>query len=356
MIKKILKSIGIIFGAFLLIVIGYITYVLLDYKRVEDNQELPIFHQTANVIELEKEYKIITYNIGFGAYEDDYSFFMDGGKYSRAFSKDRLEKNLENIKNFLKEQNSDFYLLQEVDELGTRSYKVNQKELFINAFNDYEAVWAQNYDSSYLFYPFNSPHGKNKAGIISLSKFDILSAKRRSLPIEESLMKFVDLDRCYSVSRIKMENGKELVLYNVHLSAYTSDGKIAEEQLRMLIEDMQEEYNKGNYIVCGGDFNKDLSGNAEEYFGISGGEYTWAQPIPKDMFNNSNLRLVFAYDENTMVPSCRNADDVYNLEQFVLTVDGFIISDNVEIISSRVIDLKFEYSDHNPVEMIFKLK
>ena len=63
-----------------------------------------------------------------------------------------------------------------------------------------------------------------------------------------------------------MENGKELVLYNVHLSAYTSDGKIAEEQLRMLIEDMQEEYNKGNDIVCGGDFNKDLSGDAEEYF------------------------------------------------------------------------------------------
>ena len=356
MIKKILKSIGIIFGAFLLIVIGYITYILLDYKRVEDNQELPIFHQTSNVLKLEAEYKIITYNIGFGAYEDDYSFFMDGGKYSRAFSKERLEKNLENIKNFLKEQNSDFYLLQEVDELGTRSYKVNQKELFIDAFNDYEAVWAQNYDSSYLFYPLHSPHGKNKAGIISLSRFDILSSKRRSLPIETSLMKFVDLDRCYSVSRIKMENGKELVLYNVHLSAYTSDGKIAEEQLEMLIIDMQEEYNKGNYVVCGGDFNKDLSGDVKSHFGISGEEYTWAQPIPEDMFDNSNLRLVFAYDENTKVPSCRNADEPYHSEQFVLTVDGFIVSDNVDIISSRVIDLKFEYSDHNPVEMIFKLK
>lgn len=356
MLKKILKSIAIILTSLFVIVIGYVAYVLIDYSRVDDNQILSIYNENEQVLNLNTEYKIITYNIGFGAYEDDYSFFMDGGKYSRAFSKERLEKNLENIKNFLLEQNSDFYLLQEVDELGTRSYKVNQKELFINTFNNYESVWTQNWDSSYLFYPFNSPHGKNKAGMLTFSQYNILSSVRRSLPIEDSLMKFVDLDRCYSVSRIEMINGKELVLYNIHLSAYTSDGKIAEEQLKMLIEDMQLEYNKGNYIVCGGDFNKDLSGNAEAYFGISGKEYTWAQPIPEDMFENKNLKLVFAYDEVTKVPSCRNADAAFNPEQFVLTVDGFIISDNIEIVSSRVIDLKFEYSDHNPVEMIFKLK
>ena len=34
-----------------------------------------------------KEYKIGTYNVGFGAYTPTYSFFMDGGKYSRCFSK-----------------------------------------------------------------------------------------------------------------------------------------------------------------------------------------------------------------------------------------------------------------------------
>ena len=48
-------------------------------------------------------------------------------------------------------------------------------------------------------------------------------------------MKLVDLDRCYSVSRVPLENGRELVLYNFHLSAYTSDGTIAEEQLEMLL-------------------------------------------------------------------------------------------------------------------------
>lgn len=77
---------------------------------------------------------------------------------------------------------------------------------------------------------------------MTLSRHPISSAVRRSLPIETSVMKLVDLDRCYSVSRIPMENGRELVLYNLHLSAYTSDGTIATEQLQMLCADMLVEY------------------------------------------------------------------------------------------------------------------
>ena len=39
-------------------------------------------------------------------------------------------------------------------------------------------------------------------------------------------------------SGISSGSGKELALYNLHLSAYTSDGTIAEEQLEMLFADM----------------------------------------------------------------------------------------------------------------------
>ena len=55
------------------------------------------------------------------------------------------------------------------------------------------------------------------------------------------------------------------------------------------------------------------------------------------------------------MPSCRNADGPYNENQYVLTVDGFIVSDNVTVVNSDVYDLQFKYSDHNPVYMNFKL-
>ena len=73
------------------------------------------------------------------------------------------------------------------------------------------------------------------------------------------------------------------------------------------------------------------------------------------LFDGTNLSMVAPFNEKKPVPSCRNADGPYNDKQFVLTVDGFIVSDNVTVSGSDVYDLGFKYSDHNPVYMTFKL-
>ena len=67
------------------------------------------------------------------------------------------------------------------------------------------------------------------------------------------------------------------------------------------------------------------------------------------------MTLIAPLDEKSPVPSCRNADGPYHDGQYVLTVDGFIVSDNVDVIESRVIDTGFAFSDHNPVVMRFIL-
>lgn len=72
----------------------------------------------------------------------------------------------------------------------------------------------------------------------------------------------LDLDRCYCVNRLPAADGKELILINLHLSAYTTDPTIADQQLAMLYDDMVKEYEAGNYVICGGDFNKDLLGDS----------------------------------------------------------------------------------------------
>ena len=168
-------------------------------------------------------------------------------------------------------------------------------------------------------------------------------------------MKLVDLDRCYSVSRVPLENGRELVLYNFHLSAYTSDGAIAEEQLRQLFADMSAEYAAGNYAVAGGDFNKDLLGSSSEIFGVSGPAYTWAQPIPPELVPEE-LTVVAPFDEAEPVASCRNADRLYGPDSYRVTVDGFIVSANVTVLDAQVIDTAFRWSDHNPVCLDFALE
>ena len=208
---------------------------------------------------------------------------------------------------------------------------------------------------AYLFYPLTEPHGASQAGQMTLSRFGIDSALRRSLPIETGVMKFFDLDRCYSVSRIPTADGRELCLYNLHLSAYTSDGSIVAEQLDMLLSDMAGEAAAGNYAVAGGDFNMDLLGNSAEVFGVSGENYTWAQPFPTELLPEG-ISLVSSLDADAPVASCRNADRPYEPgTSFTLTVDGFLVSDNVTVLGCEVVDEGFAYSDHNPVQMTFLL-
>jgi endonuclease/exonuclease/phosphatase family metal-dependent hydrolase len=260
---------------------------------------------------------------------------------------------------FVEDLSPDFALFQEVDTDGTRSWHIDETAYLSDAMTgcEFDEVFAQNYDSPYLFYPLIQPHGANQSGIVTLSRHPIASAARRELPVESGFMKLLDLDRCYSVSRIPTASGKELVLYNLHLSAYTSDGAIATEQLELLCADMLAEYEAGNYCVAGGDFNKDLLGNSPEIFGVAAGENdTWAQPIPEGTIP-AGLTLVAPFDETAPTASCRTASEPYSIETtFRLTVDGFLVSDNVEVVDSAVLDAGFLYSDHNPVWMDFTLK
>ena len=116
---------------------------------------------------------------------------------------------------------------------------------------DYDCVFAQNYDSAFLFYPFTQPHGSSKSGLALFSKYSITDSLRRSFPVSTSFSKFFDLDRCYSISRVPVDNGKELVIFELHMSAYGNSDEIREGQINMLVSDLEKEYKAGNYVWRG---------------------------------------------------------------------------------------------------------
>ncbi|MDD4124663.1 MAG: endonuclease/exonuclease/phosphatase family protein [Eubacteriales bacterium] len=355
-LKRVIQIIGTVICLLMLTVVGYLVYVLVDYHRIADNQTLDVESPVSVKAETGTEYTLVTWNLGFGAYSDDYTFFMDGGKESRAYSENAVYANINGAVNKLKEINPDFMFLQEIDFDATRSYHVDERVPITAAFPDMSYVFAVNYDSPYLFYPVTSPHGASKAGIMTLSDYSISSAVRRSLPIESGFRKFLDLDRCFSVSKAELENGKQLVLINLHLSAYSEDGGIATEQLKMLIEVMREEADAGNYVICGGDFNKDLLGNSPDVFGVISDEpLSWAQPIPEGTIPE-DFTLVVGFDAEAPVPTTRNTDIPYQKGvSFCATIDGFIVSSNVTVVSCETLDYGFENSDHNPAVLKFTL-
>lgn len=370
-LKIILKSILGLFLVVFVLVFGYATYFVASFNRIDDNLALsPTTASDKSTAAVSTRYDLLSWNIGFCTYSDDYSFFMDGGKHGRAFSKEEVNNNALGIQNTVtdiannktQDKKIEFICYQEVDYDSTRSYKVDLKSKFTQFHVGYSSTYAQNYNSPYILYPFTEPHGANKSGMLTLSRYQIKSALRRQLPIENSLMKFFDLDRCYSINRFEVNNGKELVLINLHLSAYTSDENVAINQLKMILADCKAEIDKGNYVICAGDFNKDLidasEGGSAKLFGQEGLTEGWEKSIDPAIFEGTGMTKVAPIgieQINNAVPTCRNAGEPYSETNRVYMIDGFLVSSNVHVYEAQTIDAQFANSDHNPVLLTFRL-
>jgi len=168
--KKVIKITGIILLALVIVLAAYIIYLYASYHRIPDNQELQVEEisqntEAGNELTTEKNYSALTYNIGFGAYTPDFSFFMDGGKSSWAKSKDSVKETIKGAGELVASKDPDFALVQEIDLDATRSYHVNEYSILKENIPAYNCVFAQNYDSAFLFYPFTQPHGKSKADL-----------------------------------------------------------------------------------------------------------------------------------------------------------------------------------------------
>ncbi len=356
-IKIVLKIAAATLCVVLVAAICYIGYVYFSYRRIADFTALGVQGEADfAAVQTQTEYTIVTQNVGFGAYTPEFTFFMDGGTQSRAESKQSADACVKKAAETVAGLAPDFALFQEVDTDADRSFHTDQRKIIDAEFEGFCSVFAENYHSAYLFYPVTRPIGASKSGIYTFSAFGVISAVRRSLPVSDGLGRFLDLDRCYSVSRVPVRGGGELVLYNVHTSAYGAGEEVRALQMRMLLEDMAFEYEKGNYCVCGGDFNHDFTGDSTVVFNGSGASYGWAQPFPEDILVEYGVISRAADYDGELVPTCRNCDVPYDENTFTLITDGFLVSRNVEVTYVRNVDTGFEYSDHNPVEMRFVLK
>jgi endonuclease/exonuclease/phosphatase family metal-dependent hydrolase len=366
--KKILRRAALVLAAaaaaLVLIVGGYILYMVLQYSRIPDNTPLAVTNQQSARLSTGVEYTASTYNVGFGAYDHAFSFFMDSGTmldgtkvqgvHSRAQSRAVVNRNINGAAGAISSLAPDFCLFQEVDTDATRSFHIDESAMIKKAFPGSSAVFASNFHSAFLAYPFYEMHGSVQAGLLTLSKYKINSAVRRSYPVDGSFpTKFFDLDRCFSVQRLSVSGGKDLVLINSHMSAYDKGGTVRAAQLRLLSSVLSAEYRKGNYVIVGGDFNHALCGTVKTFAS--------QQKVPEWVyeFSDSDLPAGFGVvraSNVTAVPTCRSTDMPYTKGvNYTVVIDGFIVSENISA-KAENIDTDFDFSDHNPVLLTFTLR
>ena len=347
--KKRWKILGILLCAILLAVIGLIAFLSATEFKPADREAAAVCVSQGTAPDPAQTFTIWSWNTGYGGLGRDSDFFMDGGKMVDPPSQEIVTTNLDSIRNYLLAQEADAWLLQEVDIDSARTGGTDQFSLYADALAG-SSAFAYNYKCPFVPIPM-PPMGRVESGITTLTPHSIAeNAERISLPCPFSWpVRTAQIKRCLLTTRLPLDGtDKELVLVNLHLEAYDSgEGKIA--QFKELLTVLQEEYDKGNYVIAGGDFNQSFPGVLEQY-PIADPELWTPGILEADALPEG---WQYAYDLTS--PTCRLLDKPYDGSNQLYVIDGFIVSPNVEIEAVETADLEFEHSDHNPVRLEVKL-
>ncbi len=352
--KKTLKKIGkvllIVISAIVIVLAALLIFLTVTEYNPQEVEELSTPQGTQG-IEAGDELSILTFNTGYAGLDKGADFFMDGGSGVNPKNREQVENNLEGIADTLKEYPADVYFLQETDVNAGRTFQINEAEYYESALG-LPGAFAYNYKCNFVPYPLPMI-GQVESGLLTMSELKTQSARRISLPVPFSWpIRTCNLKRCLLVEHIPIEGtDAQLVLINLHLEAY-DDGEGKAAQTKVLADIMRSEYEKGNYVIAGGDFNQTFPG-VREYPVVD--EKNWKPGVIGADVLPDGFRFVF----DDRLPTCRllNAPytGAYETSQ-VFVIDGFILSPNIQVKEVQTIDTGFTYSDHQPVRVSLVLE
>lgn len=329
----------------------FLVYASVAKYHPKDIEEV-CHSSNPSTLKEEQEYSVITWNTGYCGLDKSMDFFYDGGTRMRT-SMEETEKNLAGITQTISDlQPVDFIMLQEVDVLSRRSYGINQFSAYCDKFGETHYAFAINYDVPFVPLPLKSPMGKVIAGLATFGNYKPLNCVRYQFKVSFPWPKSAFmLDRCFMVNRYKITNDKELLLINLHNSAFDKGGNLRQKESIQLRDFMIAEYEKGNYIIAGGDWNQLPKGFSPHFTDYVFDTKDCVEMIP-DLLPND---WIFAFD-NT-VPTNRQVVTPFDKSITpTRVIDFFLLSPNVELVEVHNHDYAFEYSDHNPVKLRFKMK
>ena len=356
---------------------GYAGYLLFSVRRLGD-QTLAIDGEAPKEKALVgNTYKAITYNIGYGAHSQDFTDFSKTGydvqgnptkgSSAKAKSFEEAQTNTLEAINTTKGYSPDFILFQEVDKSSTRSFHCDQDAKIKKLFPKFDHTYAVNHHTGYLPTPLNDAQGGIRSGLATISNIKIKEGQRKQC----SKASLFDLDRCFSINEIEVDNEKSLFLINVHFSN-NEDGGITQKNQRAELNTLLEEKKaRGDYVLVGGDFNSDLLvGNPDTRFAYSKESLPFGRSNKPDWisywFDGPSLAEGYTLIANDNKPTIRNSDTEWEPDKsYIGVTDGFIVSNNIEINYSRCKNIQsqdgnknldgFAFSDHDPAFIEFKL-
>ena len=290
----------------------------------------------------EEPFCLMSWNLGFGGLGRGAEFCPDGGHRLIPSPKSEVRANLEGIASVLSLWRADAYLFQEA---ALPSAVNHGQDLLAALTRSLPSCWRSYSPAVQLRFP-----GVD-IGQATFSRLQPQAVERVELPAEERGSP-VRQRQHLLVSRFALPGrGRQLVLANVHLSAFDREARTRLRQLSAVAGFMEAEEARGNYVVLGGDWNLVL---ADTRFAYTTKErfLSWLHPLPEGFPPPGWRKLV---DPRT--PTVRTLERPYAAgANFTTIIDGFFLSPGVTPLSVQTIDLGFRFSDHQPVLLKFHLE
>ncbi|HIZ87878.1 MAG TPA: endonuclease/exonuclease/phosphatase family protein [Candidatus Coprenecus pullistercoris] len=285
---------------------------------------------------------ILCWNIGYGGLGDDMDFFYDGGTQVRT-SRERTLANLDGIISEIRHQNADIVLLQEVDECSRRTYRINEVEMLRKAFPEYHIYLAYNYKSFFVPIPFKAPMGKVASGVVLMSRIAPTEVSRMQYPSRFPWpVSMFNLKRCLLSASFRLADGSTLIIGNTHNTAYDT-GDMRSVETEFLGELAAGLHSDSTDFIIGGDWNQYPASYNPSERENSNPHFSTVRLEEEKLLPYG--RIIFDRDVRTL----RHLDKPYSPESVLTVTDYFYVSPGIRIDTVRALDLKFKYSDHQPV-------
>jgi endonuclease/exonuclease/phosphatase family metal-dependent hydrolase len=287
--------------------------------------------------EAPRELAVLSWNLGFGGLGEGAEFYPDGGKRFIPSSRADVGRYVRGIGEHIAKAEADLFLLQE----AARPSAVNRRADLLAALEQsLPGRWRAWSPEVEVAFP------RVAVGMALFAPGPPRRVERLELPGGKRWQRYHLL-----VARFPLaEESGELVLADVHLSAFDPKAELRHRQLEAVTDFALAEYGRGGHVVLGGDWNLLL---AETRFAHTTEErfLFWLHPLPAD-FPPAGWRL--AADER--VASVRTLERPFRTgENYTAVIDGFLVSPNVTVLEVRTDELGFRFSDHQPVMVRLRL-
>lgn len=329
-----------------LYVLGVLVYgSATDFTPPKKQQIVPIGTASHNP---DSVFTLMTWNLGYCGQGAEADFFYDGGDQVIPDKEDYLRYREGIAASLEAATDVDVFLFQEIDSLAARSHRVNQVEYFREFLPDYLSAFAINYNVRFVPMPLHRPMGKVISGLATYSRLPATHFQRHAFDSQFSWpTRLFFLDRCFMSHRTPLKNGKNLVVINTHCSAYDTSGTMVADEIEAILDFAHVEYEKGNYVVIGGDWNQCPPNYTPKN---KVGKYNEHILLPEQLPEG------WSWVADPSIPTNRKLTHPYSDSSYTSVIDHFAVSPNLEVLRVSGVNQDFAYSDHQAVKITVQLR